>query len=135
MRQRPQNVLERPFVHACARVVPNQPMSRVRTMAERSDRGSDLRIQSGQVGFRHPSFVGFSRCASPAGSASTLSYRCPQLSSTPTCWLLLIYSLTPANAYLFSLGGHSSYQTRQEDIARDLVYSLGLQFSNQPQTK
>ena len=45
MRQQPPNVLERPR----ARVVPNQSMPRVRTLADQSDRGSDLRIQPGQV--------------------------------------------------------------------------------------
>ena len=44
MRQRLQNVLERPFVRARARVVLNQSMPRVRTLADQSDRGSGLRI-------------------------------------------------------------------------------------------
>ena len=79
----------------------------------------------------HTSLVGFPRRASPAGPAS-LSSRCLQLSSTPTCWLLLIHSLTPTNAYLFSPLGHSLSQRRQGDIAGDQcsqVYSVAIRYT------
>ena len=69
-------------VRACVvlmseRVVPNQSMLRVRTLAEQSDRGSDLHILSGQMR-SNTSLVGFLRYASPIGSTS-LSSRCPYL--------------------------------------------------------
>ena len=51
---------------------PNQSMLRVRTLAEQSDRGSDLHILSGQVR-SNTSLVGFLRHASPIGSASLSS--------------------------------------------------------------
>ena len=82
------------------RAVPDQSMPRVRTVADQSD----LRIRPGLGALEDTSLVGFPRRTSPAGLAS-LSFRCPQLSPTPTCWLLLIHSLFPSNAYLFSLWG------------------------------
>ena len=51
------------------------------------------------------------------------------LSSTPTCWLLLIHSLSPANAYLFfSLGAQLILETTRGYCWR-LVF-LGIYCSN-----
>ena len=114
MRQQPQNVLDtRTFVCACVRVIPNQSMPRVRTLADQSDRGSD---------FQDTSLVGFLHRASPAGSAS-LPSRCPQLFSTPTCWSLLIQSLSLANAYLFSLSGGTAYTRDDQRILLEISVS------------
>ena len=51
MRQRSQNVLERPYVRACECVVPNQSMPRVHTLADQSERAGDPNIWSAQMLF------------------------------------------------------------------------------------
>ena len=79
MRKRPHNKTfrkEHSCVRVCVRVservVPNQSMLRVCTLAKQSNRGSDLHILPGQVR-SNTYLVGFLRHASPIGSASPSS--------------------------------------------------------------
>ena len=82
MRQQPQNVLEK----KCVRVVPNQSMTRVRTLADQSDRG---RCSGRHFHCRLPSR------ASPIGSAS--------ISLIPlSLALLYTYALVTVNAQSLS---------------------------------
>ena len=82
MRLQPQNVLEKP----CVRVVPNQSMTRVRTLADQSDRG---RCSGGHFHCR------LRRRASPIGSAS--------ISLIPlSLALLYTYALVTVNAQSLS---------------------------------
>ena len=111
MRQRPQNDLLKD-VRTSERVCGSQPINA-------SALWLTNQVAAAQSGaFEDSSLAGFLLGASPAGSAS-LSSSCPYLSSTPTCWSLLIHSLSLANAYIFSVWGHSLYWRRLGDIARD----------------
>ena len=86
------------YMRAPVLVVPNQSMLRGRTLADQSDRASDLIYSLLSCAWTH--LDGFLRRTSPAGSVSFV-FDCPQFTLTPPSWSLLIHSISRAKAYFF----------------------------------